>query len=457
MKYAAYNEYKPSGIEWLGEIPQHWEIWKIAHGFQMTGSGTTPPSDNPDWYDGDVCWVTTGELRETIITDTEKKISQDALKNFSALKVFPEGTLAIALYGATIGRLGIFGVEAATNQACCVLFGQKAFDTKFVFYWFQAFREQIILLASGGGQPNISQEKVRSVRIACPSISEQQTIARFLDAKTAQIDALVAQKRQLIAKLKEKRQALIARTVTRGLPPEAAKAAGLEPNTEMKDSGVDWLGEIPVRWRTKPLKHLFRCFGGGTPSKAKAEFWDGDIPWVSPKDMSGKIVSDTEDHITDEAVTESATRMIASGATLIVVRSGILKHTIPVATNIVPVSLNQDMKALVSNGAVCNAYLVYFIEGHNRSLLDIWSKSGCTVESIESDYMLNTLLPIPSAEEQQAIGAYLDCESARIDQLIAKVESAIARLTEYRQALITSAVTGKIDVRNFAPTHIEET
>jgi len=220
MKYAAYNEYKPSQIKWLGAIPQHWEIWKIAHGFQMTGSGTTPPSDNLDWYEGDVCWVTTSELRETTITDTEKKISQAALQNFSALKIFPVGALAIAMYGATIGRLGIFGVEAATNQACSVLYGEKALDTKFVFYWLQAFREQIILLASGGGQPNISQEKVRSIRIACPCVNEQQTIARFLDAKTVQIDELIAKKRLLIDKLKEKRQALIARTVTRGLPPK---------------------------------------------------------------------------------------------------------------------------------------------------------------------------------------------------------------------------------------------
>lgn len=125
MKYAAYDKYKSSRIEWLGDVPEHWEIWKVAHGFQMTGSGTTPPPDNPDWYDGDVCWVTTSELREKVITDTEKKISQEALKNFSALKVFPEGALAIAMYGATIGRLGIFGVAAATNQACGVLFGQK--------------------------------------------------------------------------------------------------------------------------------------------------------------------------------------------------------------------------------------------------------------------------------------------------------------------------------------------
>jgi len=163
--------------------------------------------------------------------------------------------------------------------------------------------------------------------------------------------------------------------------------------------------------------------------------------------MSSRIITDTEDHITLEAISESATKIVPQDATLVVVRSGILRHTIPVATNLVAMALNQDMKALIAIGEVTNKYLVYFIEGHNRSLLNAWTKSGCTVESIESSFMLNTLLPVPPGPEQQAIAAYLDRETARIDQLTAKVEAAISCLTEYRQALITAAVTGKIDVR----------
>ena len=450
MSLPHYPAYKPSSVEWLGEVPKHWATWKISHGFQIIGSGTTPPTDNQDWYDGDVCWVTTGELRETAIFDTEKKVSREAIQNFIALKIFPKGSLAIAMYGATIGRLGLFGVAASTNQACCVLSGEKSLSTKFMFYWLQAFRDQIILLASGGGQPNISQEKVRSLRVACPTIPEQQTIARFLDAQTAKLNTLVAMKRALIAKLKEKRSALIARTVTRGLPPAAAQAAGLEPHSAMKASGVEWLGKIPVHWEVKPLKYLFKSVGGGTPSKANAAYWDGDIPWISPKDMSTKKISDSEDHISADAVIESAVQMVAPGATLIVVRSGILRHTIPVAINLVEVTLNQDMKALVARGPVLNEYLAYYIQGLNRPLLENWTKSGCTVESVESDYMLNSLLPVPPKNEQQAITTYLDREAAHIDQLIAKVEAAIERLAEYRQALITAAVTGKIDVRNNA-------
>lgn len=443
MKYAAYSEYKPSRLEWLGAIPQHWEIWKIAHGFQMTGSGTTPPPDNPDWYDGDVRWVTTSELRETVITDTEKKISQEALKNFSALKVFPEGALAIAMYGATIGRLGIFGVAAATNQACGVLYGQKAFDTKFVFYWLQAFREQIILLASGGGQPNISQEKVRSIRIACPSINEQQTIAHFLDAKTAQIDALVAQKRQLIAKLKEKRSALIARTVTRGLPPEAAQAAGLEPAPAMKDSGVDWLGEVPERWEVLPLRRLIKFVKtGNTPSGAEDHhFEESGFNWYSPSDFSEDIylghanrALSAEGKAEVRIFPEKTVMLVGIGATIGKVGLALGEY-----------SCNQQINAIGCGPKLDPVFATYYL----KILRDFIVKCGkfTTLPIINQDETKNLVFTAPPLAEQSAIAAYLERETVEIDRLMVQVDDAISRLTEYRQALITSAVTGKIDVR----------
>lgn len=205
---------KPLFSSWADECPMHWETWKVSHGFRITGSGTTPPSDNEDWYDGDIPWVTTSELRETIITGTSKKVSRAAIKEFSALKLFPEGSLAVAMYGATIGRLGIFGIPATTNQACCVLAGEVAFDRDFVFYWLQAFRDQIVMMATGGGQPNISQEKIRSLRIPCPDIEEQRHIAIFLGAETKKIDQLVDKAGLAIDRVNEYRRALITSAVT---------------------------------------------------------------------------------------------------------------------------------------------------------------------------------------------------------------------------------------------------
>ena len=205
---------KPSGIDWLGDIPAHWNIWKVGHGYLETGSGTTPPSDSDDWYDGAINWVTTSELREKPIFESSKKISESALKTFSALKLFPKGTLLIAMYGATIGRLGTLETEATTNQACCALVKSNVFRNQFVFYWFQSFKNIVVLLASGGGQPNISQDKIRSLEVAIPSFGEQDEITSYLDVETKKIDGLMEREQQIIERMKEYRSALISAAVT---------------------------------------------------------------------------------------------------------------------------------------------------------------------------------------------------------------------------------------------------
>lgn len=205
---------KDSGLEWLGEIPAHWGVWKIAHAFGEISSGTTPKTDQEDYYDGDIPWVTTSELREKIIHSTKQTISESALKHYSALKLFPKGTLLIAMYGATIGRLGILGIEASTNQACCALAYPRALQTRFTYYWFIAFRDVIVALSSGGGQPNINQEKIKSIRISTPPLDEQRAIAAYLDNETARIDNLIATTEATIQRLEEYRTALISTAVT---------------------------------------------------------------------------------------------------------------------------------------------------------------------------------------------------------------------------------------------------
>jgi type I restriction enzyme, S subunit len=255
-KYNAYEKYKDSGVEWLGEIPEHWSVWKVSHGFKNIGSGTTPKSDNLAFYEGDIPWITTSELRESLIEDTAQKVTQEALKNYSALKVYPKGSIAIAMYGATIGRLGILGIDAAVNQACYVFSESKIFDLPFFYYWLWMHRPNLIALSAGGGQPNLSQDDLKQLRLPTPPLPEQQAIANFLDYKTKQIDALIAKKETLLEKLDEKRSAIISHAVTKGL----------DPNVPMKDSGVEWLGEIPEHWEVKRLNFLTKKIGDGIHS-----------------------------------------------------------------------------------------------------------------------------------------------------------------------------------------------
>ena len=439
-QYRAYPTYKDSGIEWIGQVPEEWLNRKVFHAFQAIGSGTTPPAKEHEWYQGGtIPWITTSELRENTVVKTKKCVTSDAMQKFSALKIFPAGSLAIAMYGATIGRLGFLGIPATTNQACCVLSGERDLNIQFLYYWLMAFRADIVAFFSeGGGQPNINQEVIASLRVPSPAPDEQATIVATLDRETARIDALVEKKTRFIELLKEKRQALITHAVTKGL----------DRNAKMKDSGIEWIGQVPEHWEATKLKHVAAFSGGGTPSKENPDYWNGCIPWVSPKDMKHEVITDSIDHITTKGLENSATKLIDSGAVLLVARSGILRHTIPVGINNVPVSLNQDMKALsLDETRVRPRFILRWVQGLNRSLLGIWAKEGATVESLEHEYAANTRLPLPDLKEQDAILATLDLETARIDALISKSEQSIILLKERRAAFITAAVTGQIDLR----------
>lgn len=206
---------KKSGIEWIGDIPEHWEGFKITHLIETIGSGTTPKSSNYDYYgDEGVLWVTTSELRESVITDTKKKLTEAALEDYSTLKVFPKNSVAIAMYGATIGRLGILGEEATFNQACCVYSESEMIHYKFLYYWLWYRRPILISLSNGGGQPNLNQDDLRKLKIPIPSMIEQKEIVDYLDKETQKIDQMSESNKSIVAKLQEYRAALITQAVT---------------------------------------------------------------------------------------------------------------------------------------------------------------------------------------------------------------------------------------------------
>jgi len=297
---------------------------------------------------------------------------------------------------------------------------------------------QIDLWGKGSIMNGLNSSIIKSLNFPYPELNEQINIVHFLDNKTAQIDRLIQKKKALLEKLNEKRMAFITQAVTKGLNSDAP----------MKLSGVDWLGDVPAHWDVRKLKFCINVEGGGTPNTSVKEYWDGDIPWVSPKDMKTEHIFKTQDYITELGLHESATNLIKTEAVLLVVRSGILKHSIPVAINAVPVTINQDMKALIVNrDFLLNEYLMALIYGLQKSLLPTWSKPGCTVESIEFEYMINTLIPLPPIEEQSAIVFKINEEKKKIDAMLHATTQTIERLTEYRTALITATVTGKIDVR----------
>ncbi|MGV2894531.1 restriction endonuclease subunit S [Achromobacter sp. AGC78] len=219
----------------------------------------------------------------------------------------------------------------------------------------------------------------------------------------------------------------------------------MKPYASYKPSGVPWLGDVPSDWTVEKLKFFAKFAGGGTPSKDEPIYWGGEIPWVSPKDMKRPLIRETEDYITSEGLGNSPCALIPPSSVLTVVRSGILQHTIPVAINTVPVTLNQDMKALIPDDRMDSRYLAYQIEGCQKELREEWVKQGATVESIEHQRMVDSRLAVPSPDEQQAIADYLDAEIARIDTLIHEKDELIGLLREWRQSVIVEAVTKGLD------------
>ena len=205
---------KESGSAWVGDIPNHWEMERISWLFSNGGSGTTPASDDVDAFNGTIPWVTSSELRETGVSITKKLVSDEAVRKYSALRVHPAGSLMIAMYGATIGRLGWLEVPATVNQAICLFSDYRKGPSRYPFFALLAARRHLLTLASGGGQPNINQDKIRSLRIPIPPEHEQTDIVRSLDKSLRDATQLVREAKILIDLARERRAALITAAVT---------------------------------------------------------------------------------------------------------------------------------------------------------------------------------------------------------------------------------------------------
>ncbi|KPZ54456.1 restriction endonuclease subunit S [Pseudoalteromonas sp. P1-25] len=435
-KYQSYPNYKKASVTWLDEMPEHWILSKVKYiaPFQV---GWTPPTKNDENFVGENLWVNISDLKEKVITNTSKHISDRAAKEAS-MSITPKGSLMYS-FKLSVGSVSFAGEDMYTNEAIASFLDSARLPLSYLYYALPKF---VIENASTNiyGARILNQELINNAQLLEPTYEEAESIANFLDYETAKIDTLIEKQQQLIKLLKEKRQAVISHAVTKGLNPQAP----------MKYSGVEWLGEVPAHWQIVPLKYLCTFSGGGTPTKDNLSYWtNGTVPWVSPKDMKSFWIDKTQDYVTERAVKESSTNFVDEGALLMVVRSGILQRTIPIAINTVPVTMNQDMKALKFNDRIDVQYAAGFILGSVNSLLLDWSKDGATVESIEYEYLSNGLFPVPPKQEQQAIISFINKQQSAFQMLEDKAVLGIKLLSERRTALISAAVTGKIDVRNW--------
>lgn len=417
----------------------NWRHLKIGWLFEDISSGTTPSSTNEDYYkNGEVPWVNTGDLTDGKLFSVNKKISRKAIAEYPTLKVHPKNSLIVALYGATIGKLAITQFDVTTNQACCVLNKPRDIDIGFVFYWFLANRERIIQRSVGGGQKNISQGIIRSLRIDVPNLSLQNKIISFLDKKTSEIDALIADKEKLIELLKEKQQAIITESVTKGL----------NPDVRMKDSDVGWIGEIPEHWDKTKIKFTTYVKGRiGWQGLRSDEFIDQGPHLVTGTDFEeGRINWNSCHHISEDRYKEAKPIQLQEND-LLITKDGTIGK--------VALAKNKPYKAILNSGIFVtrsfgdeyiNEYMYWILLSRIFKNYIEYMGTGSTIKHLYQETFVNFSYPLPSIQEQKEINSFLQKYTSDLNFSIKKLHTQISKLKDYRQSLIYEAVTGKIDV-----------
>ena len=422
-----YEKYKPSGVEWLGEIPEHWEVKRVKDIFREFGSGTTPSTANVDYYeDGNVNWLNTNDLSNDLIYETKQKITKKAQRE-SGLKTYPVNSLAIAMYGQgkTRGTVGLLQVPSTTNQASCIMFKPIKTNTKYVLYWFIHKYEDIRSLNTGATQPNMNQDFVKFLTLHFPLYEEQTAIANYLDTKTAAIDRKIELLTAKTAKYKVLRRSLINETVCRGL----------NPNALLKDSGIEWIGKIPAHWEVKRFKEIARTVKGKNLDLSDTYF-DKSLPNLSLDFLrNDSITFDTFCYTTDknQRVTTNDMIIIWDGAgvgEILKGKDGFLSSTIA--------------KIVVDNKKYDKNFLY-----HLRFSIEYVLKmipAGMGIPHLNPQVLNSFDCPCPPLIEQLEIAQYLDNQTSQIDTILSNISNQIGKLTQLRKTLINDVVTGKIKV-----------
>ncbi len=440
--YKPYPAYKDSGVDWLGPVPDHWQVVRMRYAATLNPPVRSDLLGDPDQ---EVSFLPMEAIGEDGSLSLEQVRPVADVRN--GYSYFEDGDVAFAKVTPCFenGKGALMrGLQCAagfgTTELTVLRPKPAAADARYINYIVQGSSFRAFgagAMTGAGGLKRVPDEFTRNFPVPLPELGEQRLIAAHLDSETARIDTLIEKKTRFIELLREKRQALITHAVTKGL----------DPSVKMKDSGVEWLREVPEHWGVSPLKHLVRFRSGGTPSKDNLEFWNGDIPWASAKDLKQEVLADTIDHLNQSAIESGAASLVPSGSILVVVRGMILARLFPVVETLVPMAINQDLKALVPSGKLNSRYLAHLLRGSSAESLSRLEEAGHGTKALRMENWVSIELPVPPLHEQLAIIEMLDIQTARLDSLADKTERSIALLTERRSALITAAVTGQIDLR----------
>ncbi|TXD53649.1 restriction endonuclease subunit S [Polaribacter sp. IC063] len=430
-----YETFKDSGVEWIGEIPEHWKVARLKFNAKVfTGNSLNDSLKEKYRKNNTDCtpYIGSKDLEtETNLIDYDNgiRISKEDESNF---KLGRNGSAVICIEGGSAGKkIGFLEKDTFfVNKLACLDSGNK-----FTYYFIQSnfFKNQFNSNLSGL-IPGVSVSSLKNLFITSPPLQEQTQIANYLNDKTAQLDTLITKKEQLISLFQEERTAMINQAVTKGL----------DLNVPMKDSGIEWLGEIPAHWKSSKIGYLSRVIRGASPRPAGDPLlFNGDfMPWITVKEVTnadGKFINSTESFLTElgakqTRILEPETLILSnSGATLGVPRITLIEGAI------------NDGSVAFLDLQVEREFLYYFFTTHTAIYRE--EASGYGQPNLNTQIVKSTSIPLPSKEEQTEIISFVEKEIKRYDEIVIKYNQEIELLKEYKTALISEVVTGKVDVR----------
>lgn len=417
-----YDKYKDSGIAWIGEIPEHWEVRKGKNLFRLRIS---KGNNNA------ILLAATQKFGMIPQTQVEGVVQVRQNTDLNTFRTVHKNDYVISLRSFQ-GGFEMSEYEGVCSPAYQVFYSKTPCCNYFFKYLFKSygFISQINAFTLGIREgKNIQYEDFSLMKLPLPTLQEQQTIAAYLDQKCGEIDELITLQEKMITKLQSYKQSVITEAVTKGL----------DKNVPLKDSGIEWIGEIPEHWKVIKIKNAFNIISGATPKTDNMAYWDGEITWITPADYNteDKMISSSKRNITLAGLNSCGTSIVPEGSIIFSKRAPIGL----VAINVVPLCTNQGCISCIPKPSVNTKYFYYLM-----SVLTDWFElfgSGTTFKELSTNNFANFILSQPPFSEQQAIADYLDQRCSEIDELISIKQQKIEKLKEYKKSLIFECVTGK--------------
>ena len=426
---------KDSGIEWIGEIPEGWEIRKIKNNF-MIYAGATPKSEKAEYWDGGIPWITPADFKTT-----DKYVSYGR-KSLTALgydscgtTLVPAGSIIFSKR-APVGSVVIAKNTLCTNQGCLDCIPNDAVNSTYFYYCMSIFTEQFELVSAGTTFKEISASTFASFLLPCPPLSQQNEIVNFLDKESSRIDSMLSKTHSSIEEYKKLKQAVITQAVTKGVRGER----------EMKDSGVEWIGEIPKEWGRTKIKMIASFFNGDRTSRypQPSDFVDAGVAFLTSRNIDSDEVDLSETkYITDDKYKSLSGAKIQIDDIIFCLRGSVGKCAINRTLSCGTVASSL---ATIRPKDIYPKYLLYFLLSNIASTQTTIFMNGTCAANLSAENVGNYYITLPNSAEQKEIADHLDAKCAEIDGLIAKKEQLVKELESYKKSLIYEVVTGKREV-----------